>query len=78
MLQRHGEKKTSKRKKVFDFFLKDFFRTVLNTAVLGSEIVSSATCATIDESLVSNKYGYLGGIIIGNLHRSRFLRRDLN
>lgn len=63
---------------MFDFFLKDFFKTVLNTAVLGSEIVSSTIHATIDESPVSSQYGYLGGIVIGNLHRSHLLRRDLN
>lgn len=40
--------------------------------------MSSTTRATIDESPVSNQYGYLGGIIIGNVHRSHLLRRDLN
>lgn len=73
------KKKASERKKeCLIFFLKDFFKTILNTEVLGSEIVSSTTRATIDESPVSNQYGYLGGIIIGNLHRSHLLRRDLN
>lgn len=73
------KKKTRERKKeCLIFFLKDFFITVLNTEVLGSEIVSSTTRATIDESPTSNQYGYLGGIIIGNLHRTHLLRRDLN
>lgn len=71
--------KEIKEKKMFDFFLKDFFfKTILNTAVLGSEIVSSATRAAVDESPVSHQYGYLGGIIIGNVHRRNLLRRDLN
>lgn len=84
MVENTKKKKTKKKdkqkeKRVFDFFfLKDFFETVLNTEVLGSEIVSSATRATTDESAVSNQYGCLGGIIIGNLHRSHLLRRDLN
>lgn len=72
-------KKEKQKEKVFDFFfVKDFFKTVLNTAVSHSEMVSSTTRATIDESPVSNQYGCLGGIIIGNLHRSHLLRRDLN
>lgn len=71
--------KEIKEKKMFDFFLKDFFfKTILNSAVLGSEIVSSATRAAVDESPVSHQYGYLGGIIIGNVHRRNLLRRDLN
>lgn len=71
-------KREKQKEKVFDFFLKDFFKTVLNAAVLHSETVSSTTRATIDERPVSNQYGCLGGIIIGNLHRSHLLRRDLN
>lgn len=68
-----------KKKKRLIFFLKIFFfKTILNTAVLGSEIVSSATRAAVDESPVSHQYGYLGGIIIGNVHRRNLLRRDLN
>lgn len=56
----YNEKKI-KEKKCLIFFLEIFFLTILNTAVLGSEIVSPATCAIVDESLVSNQYGYLGG-----------------
>lgn len=46
------KKRQAKGKECLIFFLKDFFKTVLNTAVLGSEIVSSAIHATIDESPV--------------------------
>lgn len=70
--------KKIKEKKCLIFFLEIFFLTILNTAVLGSEIVSSATCAAVDESLVSNQYGYLGGIITGNRYRRNLLRRDFN
>lgn len=54
LLQRPREKRQGKKS---DFFLKDFFEPLLSTAVLGSEIVSSTTHNTIDESPVSNQYG---------------------
>lgn len=73
------KKKKIEEKKCLIFFLElFFFLTILNTAVLGSEIVSSAICAAVDESLVSNQYGYLGGIITGNRYRRILLRRDFN